>query len=203
MVVISIIIVLGGLLFPAIHTIKDQANKARAAAAISSLCAASSGYYNDYGRWPDVTSPSELVMVFNGAMNPLTGAEDSNGKEQNPRKIPYMEFKLKDLTAKSGSGGDSTSEVQFYDPWGIPYAFCFDNGKAGYVYGNTSWKDSTAYDNTIPKPVVNDGTPGLTINVGFAFFSNGPDQNTGSGPSDPKNQSSQVKAYEDDVRSWK
>ncbi len=121
-----------------------------------------------------------------------------------------MEFKLKDVTPPSGRA-NATNALAFYDPWGIPYAFCFDNGKGGVYYvgplqngvptNPQPWKDTRAYDNQIPLPF-SDGASTTVFTGGFAFFSNGPDTRSGTGPSFP-GSNDRAKAYEDDIRSWR
>jgi len=183
-----------GLLFPCIGTIKDAANKARAGASIQNLCMASKSYYNEYGKWPEPHSAADLVLILNGGRDPVTGEDVSRVADQNPRKIQFMEFKAKDVTLP-GAGGQSP--LAFYDPWGTPYAFCFDNGKPGIYYsgpgnaGETAWLDSTAGDNQVSVPF-KDSSGATPIPAGYAFFSNGPDGRTGT-----------ASTVGDDIRSWK
>ncbi|MBI5394053.1 MAG: type II secretion system protein [Verrucomicrobia bacterium] len=206
LVVIGIIGLLMALLFPAISAVKNQANKARAGAVINQLGIAANAYYNEYNRWPKLRTSSELVYVFAGLRDPLTGQDMSGSMQsENPRKIAFMDFKARDVS--SGSAG-AQGQVAFYDPWGTPYAYSFDNGQQGLYYvgpgmsNQQQWSDKTAYDNTVDKPFQDGNTQSQLINAGFAFFSNGPDTRTGTAPSDP-NASSSVASYEDDVRSWK
>jgi len=211
LVVISIIVVLMGLLFPTINVIKNAANKARASAAVQSLCGAAKVFNNEYGRWPEPANDQDFVLLFNGLLNPQTGQKVTNGQAatDNPRAIQFMEFKLKDVTIP---GTGNQSPLAFYDPWSMPYAFCFDNGKRGLYYGGPfqngnpsnlqSWTDPTAYDSQIPAPFRDDSSTSNIIPGGYAFFSNGPDTRTGTDQSDPGSKN-QTKAYEDDVRSWK
>ncbi len=183
--------ILAGLLFPAISRVKSQAQKAQAAVAVRQLCVASDAYYIEYNKWPEPRNAADLVLILNGGKDPVTGKEVSRAVEQNPRRLQFMVFNIKDLAPISSSGAEAGGEMVLVDPWGTPYAFCFDNGKAGCATG-TTWKDQTALDNKISKPFP-DGSSDDSINAGAAFFSNGPDKSTGS----------QNIAYEDDVRSWK
>ena len=211
LVVISIIVVLMGLLFPTIGSVKNAANKARAGAAINSLSTAAKSYYNEYGQWPSPTSDQDIVLTFNGGMNPVTGTKASGGQaaNDNPRGIQFMEFRIKDVTLPGVAAGQSA--MAFYDPWGMPYAYCFDNGKRGNYYqgpfqngtpsGAQGWMDQTAYDNQVSVPYKDDSGATM-IPGGFAFFSDGPDTRTGTDQSDPGSKNP-AKAYEDDVRSWR
>jgi len=193
LVVISIIGVLMGLLFPTINVVKNAANKAKASAAIQSLCTAAKSYNNEYGKWPEPANDQDFILVFNGLMNPQSGQKVTSGQaaNDNPRAIQFMEFKIKDVTIP----GSSQSPLAFYDPWSIPYGYCFDNGKKGSYYGGPfqngqpsnlqSWTDTTAYDNQVPVPFKDDSANSTIIPSGFAFFSDGPDTRTGTDQSDP------------------
>ena len=205
LVVIGIIGLLMALLFPSISAVKNSANKAKTSAVISQLGVASSAYYNEYNRWPKLRTPADLVYVFSGLKDPLTGQEMSGQMlAENPRKIAFMDFRARDVS--SGSTG-SQGQMALYDPWGTPYGYCFDNGQPGAFFvgpgmsGLQQWSDKNAYDNQIEKPY-SDGSQNEFINSGSAFFSNGPDTRTGSGPSDPTSNNS-ARACDDDVRSWK
>ena len=179
-----------GMKFP----VNNAANKSKAGAAIQSLCTASKAYHDEYGKWPEPHGAADLVLIFNGGRDPVTGEYVSRVADQNPRKIRFMEFTVKDVTLP-GAGG--RSPLAFYDPWGTPYAFCFDNDKLGVYFrgpgttGETVWLDSPAGDNKVCMPFM-DFSGAMTIPAGYAFFSNGPDGRTGTGPT-----------TRDDIRSWK
>ena len=217
--VMAIIALLMGLLFPTIATVKNQANKSKAAAAIQTQMTAASAYYNEYGKFPTpggANAGAQLVLIFNGLRDPATGKIDTTITEQNPRRIQFMEYKIKDITNRStagSTGAASATGSPFFDPWGTPYGFCFDNGGSGLYYrgpgftGAAAWRDQpAAYDNIIPEAFTTGSGTAAQINAGAAFFSNGPDQRTGTGPSNPSaggSTASKILAYEDDVRSWK
>ena len=185
---------------------------ARTASAIQSLCVASKSYRNEYGRWPQPKNLGDLVLIFNGLIDPRTGKDISSTRpdllEQNPQRVQFMEFKRRDMTPPPRWA--TTDELSFYDPFGMPYAFCFDNGIGGVYYEGPvenggpkkpkPWLDSKANDGQIPVRF-NDGSTNTVIFCGYAFFSNGPDTRTGTGQSDPGSRYP-AKAHEDDVRSW-
>jgi len=211
LVVISIIIVLMGLLFPTIRIIQDAANKTRAKTAIQCLCTAAKSYNTEYGKWPEPANDQDLVLTFNGLVNPVTGQKVTTGQaaNDNPRALRLMEIQSKDVTVRVL--GEQTP-LALYDPWWMPYAYCFDNGKKGSYYlgplqnsrpsNLQSWPDTTANDNQVSVPFKDDSSIKTVITEGYAFFSDGPDTRTGTGQSDPGSKST-TKAYEDDIRSWK
>lgn len=167
-------------------------------AMIQALCVASKSYNNEYGHWPQPRSNGDLVLIFNGLRDPRTDKDISGSRpdllEQNPRRIQFMEFKLKDVTPH----GKPEEELAFYDPWGTPYGFAFDNGVGGVYYlgpGTNNpviWRDGKANDNCVPEPFVTTNATVGVIPGGYAFFSNGPDGRTGTTP-----------GCQDDIRSWR
>lgn len=211
LVVISIIIVLMGLLFPTIRIIQDAANRTRAKTVVQGLCAAAKSYNNEYGKWPEPANDQDLVLTFNGLVNPVTGLKATTGQaaNDNPRALRLMEIQSKDVTVRVL--GEQTP-LALYDPWWTPYAYCFDNGKKGSYYlgplqngrpsNLQSWPDTTANDNQVPVPFKDDSSIKTVITEGYAFFSDGPDTRTGTALSDPGGKST-TKAYEDDIRSWR
>ena len=180
--------ILAALLFPAISATKTRAFQTRAAATIQQIQVASTAYYTEYSKWPDARNAADLVLILNGGRDPISNQEVSRARAQNPRGIVFMEFSAKDLAPLSSVGAGAGGEMALVDPWGTPYAFCFDNGKAGYAT-SVVWQDQAAYDNKIPKPYP-DSSLGDSIDAGAAFFSNGPDKRTGDA------------AGKDDIRSW-
>ena len=175
--------------------------------AIQSLCTASKNYWAEYSHWPQPRNSGDLALIFNGLIDPRTGKDVGETRpdllQQNPRRIRFMKFRPKDVTPP----GQSQAELAFYDPWGTPYAFAFDNGVGGVYYlgpGMTNavtWRDDKADDDQITVPF-EDETRAKFVSKGFAFFSNGPDTKTGTGLSEPDSRNP-AKAYEDDVRSWR
>ena len=183
--------------------------KGKALVTIRTLCGAAKTYNTEYGKWPEPASDQDLVLVLNGLVNPVTGLKVTTGQPaiDNPRALRLMEIRSKDATVRAL--GDE-APLALYDPWTVPYAYCFDNGRKGNYYlgplqnGRPSnpqaWSDATAHDNQIPPPFT-DGSHTVMISEGYAFFSNGPDTRTGTGQSEPGGKNP-AKAFEDDVRSW-
>ncbi|MBI5395987.1 MAG: type II secretion system protein [Verrucomicrobia bacterium] len=203
LVVILIIGMLMALLFPALTAVKNAVNKARAKEKMVALMGATVAYKNDYSRLPRPRNATELVLIFNGLRDPITVQDVDSLLKENPRKIKYLEFAAKEVTVPGAAGKSGP----LYDPWGVPYAYCFDNGTGGeYFQGSDSaqetvpWRDEAAYDHIVPAPFAISGKPNR-IDAECAFFSNGPDRRTGTGPSDHRSTSGSA-AYEDDVRSW-
>jgi prepilin-type N-terminal cleavage/methylation domain-containing protein len=222
LVTMAIIGLLMGLLVPSIGKVREHACKARALKDLDSLATASRAFHNEYHMWPTASSFSRLVQVFAGGFDPAMGKPVNLRYEENARRIVFMEFRRKDV---SGPKQDSnTPNRGFSDPWGVCYAYCFDNGYGGWWQPNNSssqrWPDPAGGDNLLQEPfrissqaragpalavtdagamVVTPGQSGGTIQAGFAFFSNGPDGVSGSGD---RNQDRRAD-HEDDLRSWR
>jgi prepilin-type N-terminal cleavage/methylation domain-containing protein len=203
MIVIGIILVLAAMVYPATIMVITAANKAHARHLVEQLNVAAAGYRNEYHRMPRPRSAVELVLIFNGLRDPVS-VQDASGSAllaENPRKIKFMEFKTKDVI----NSPTQQSTGPLHDRWGTPFAYAFDNGvggeyfaRGGWPQSGVRWPDPTSDDNILPAPFSISGKPDL-IDTACAFFSNGPDQRTGTVPSRP---GSQTPAYEDDIRSW-
>lgn len=176
--------------------------KGIAAAHIHSLCSASEACHIEYNRWPQPRNAADFVLIFGGLRDPRTG-EVVSGKRpallaQNPQRLPFMDFRAKDVTPPYSSSKSVSDDLAFYDPWGTPYGFAFDNGIGGVYYRGpgtnspTPWPDTKAGDGVIPLPFASAGGGTNVIRAGCAFFSNGPDGLTGT----PETEA-------DDIRSWK
>ena len=127
LVVISIIVILAGLSFPAVNGALDSAKKTQAKSNAVQIAGAVSAYEVEYGKLPT----NSAGLVDSAFMNILTGADTAN----NSRGIVFLEAQ----EWKKGKGG--TNSVGYCDPWGntSAYAIALDAGSA----------DATNYDNQI------------------------------------------------------
>jgi type II secretory pathway pseudopilin PulG len=203
LVVFAVVGLLVALLVATCPQLKMSSNRTKAAWDICRLYDASTAYRNEYHRWPNPKNATELVLILGGLKDPMTRKE-AGPKDQNPKHICFMDFKAHQVSF-AGAG-----LCAFLDPWGVPYAYAFDNGiggeyfeKQGWPQTGRPWRDDVAGDNVLPRPF-----PPGQINAGCAFFSVGPDWRTGMGPSDPSKPPKwwsiwrSKLAYEDDVASW-
>ncbi|MFC2149275.1 type II secretion system protein GspG [Candidatus Auribacterota bacterium] len=101
--VIAIIIILAGILIPAVGKVRQKAKSARAQADIESLCIAVKMYEADFGAYPPDVAGSNDFKAYIGVELENTSIGDAG---------PYIEFREKDLS--SGT---------FNDPWGKPYIY--------------------------------------------------------------------------------
>ncbi|MEI6033298.1 MAG: type II secretion system protein [Verrucomicrobiae bacterium] len=117
LIVIAIIGILMGLLFPAVNGAIDAARKAQAKNDVTQIATAVIAYETEYGKLPLSSSTS----VDSALVNVLAGIDTS--ATNNPRGIVFLEVQA----AKKGKGG--TNSVGFVDPWitNTPYAIAMDS----------------------------------------------------------------------------
>jgi type II secretory pathway pseudopilin PulG len=184
MVVIIMIAILAGLLFPAINGAQNQAKKTQAKNDLMQIVTAVNAFYTEYGQYPlatadtiygpEGTSSADLFYTLRAV---ASGANANNAV--NTRRIVFISPPSVKDTAnpRSGIGSDG----QYYDPWGTRYNVEVD--------GN--------YDNQIANPYPDtDGSAGANpLGFGVIGWSYGRDQTKGS-PGNPNYKGS------DDVISW-
>ena len=113
LVVIAIILILAGLVFPALGTVRNNAKKSRANTECQSLKTALIMYESEFSCWPATGSKDGYVTNYKEMCELLTG--------QNGKKMVFYEV---------GVGYDKSQGI--LDPWGKPYRVILDfdfNGK--------------------------------------------------------------------------
>ncbi|MGE9271115.1 MAG: type II secretion system protein [Verrucomicrobiales bacterium] len=142
LVVVAIIASLSGIAFVAVNAGLSKARQAKGRVAATNLANALDAFYTDYNRLPDLPS---LAAPEGGQTNDdegrillsiLLGEETEEAKEENPRRIQYLQIE----DAKGQKGGlyydESSREVlALYDPFGEPYT----------VILNTDYEDALEF----------------------------------------------------------
>jgi prepilin-type N-terminal cleavage/methylation domain-containing protein len=169
LVVITIIVVLMGLLFPAFRGVQDQAKRTQAKNDLTQIVTAVNAFYTEYGKYPPpATGGSNITVGGSGGesssktlFDPLRGLDLTS----NPKQIAFFNPpEVKD--AANLRGGVKSANGAFYDPWGTPYAVRIDGD----------------YDNILPNPYTTDTGAGPTdLRNGVIAWSLGKDQAGGSG----------------------
>lgn len=155
LVVITIIAILMGLLFPVVGAARQSAQKAVAKSACTSIVVGITQFYTEYGIYPTgITSPT----TTNTALMDILRGNDA-GKTANPRKIPFFTYKEAKSQAKPRDGYKNGT---LYDPWGKVYNVAFDDN-----YDNQT--DVSDYG-------------GKKLDVGAAVWSYGKDGKAASTP---------------------
>src|SRR5437762_8595074 len=90
LIVISIIIILMGLLFPAFRGAQDQAKKVQAKNDLTQIVTAVSAYYTEYGKYPPVASDDTAITNNAELFNVLRGLSGGTANDANPRKIVFI-----------------------------------------------------------------------------------------------------------------
>ena len=161
----AIILVLGGLAFPAIQGVLDRAKKTQAKNDLIQIVTAVNAFYTEYGRYPILTTIAANGTYDssnnNGLLTVLRGTATSGEEaDLNPRRIAFITPPLgKD--ANNPRGGLGQSDGKFYDPWGSPYHIRLDDN----------------YDNVLPNPYTpNKGAGPADLNgtaIGWSLGKNG------------------------------
>lgn len=128
LIVITIIAILAGLLFPVVLGAMEKGRQKQALAETRSIVLAIKAYRNEYGKWPaQIQSATDTIYVTSNycVIQPLLG---SNWNNANPKNITFLPLQ----------GGSNNFDVQgnYLDPWGDPYVICMDEN-ADNVIGNS------------------------------------------------------------------
>lgn len=190
--VIAIIVVLMGLLFPAITAVKEQAKKTQAKNDLTQIVNAIRAFYTEYGQYPcgaqTGADANDYVAADDNTQNILMdvlrvpSATNGNVTTYNPRQVVFVDAPVaKDpVNPKNGIGGSG----RWYDPWGNAYRVKIDNN----------------YNNQLLNPYsANAGF--ATLNTGVIAWSIGKDKGgavAGTAAQGDKNTGT----YADDVLSW-
>lgn len=134
LVVISIIIVLAAMSFGAANMAMNRAKKVQALNDAKALEIAIDGFFQEYSRFPNVTSNSDEIQTVGEAgvqlLRILLGKEETGTAMQNPRQIPFLNVKEGKGNKGGiiyGRGGGADSIQGLFDPWGRPYIILFDD----------------------------------------------------------------------------
>ena len=141
-VVIAIITILVGLLFPAFQAVQNSAKKTQAKNDLTQIVTAANAFYTEYGKYPlpstattdtiygpEGTSSADLFYTLRAV--PL-GANLNNAV--NTRQIVFISPPdVKDTTnPRAGIGTDG----QWYDPWGTRYNVEIDGNYTNQIEVN-------------------------------------------------------------------
>jgi prepilin-type N-terminal cleavage/methylation domain-containing protein len=147
MVVMAIIVVMAGLLFPAVQSVLERAKKVQAKNDLTQIVTAVNAFYTEYGKYPlpsSVTADSSATYGPGGSstengdfMKELRGITNSI----NTRQIVFINPPdAKDQT--NPRSGSKITTAGYYDPWGTEYAIAmdadYDNQITPNPYGNSN-----------------------------------------------------------------
>lgn len=141
LVVISIIGILAGLLYPAVTRIMLQTKMNRAENAAQNLKLAIKTYYTEYGRLPLEGSGSseadQRLQSDRNLMDILCASETEAALKANPRRTVFYTGRsarpLGQGRYHSGVHIGSDGAAELFDPWGEPYRVILDGNANGRV----------------------------------------------------------------------
>jgi prepilin-type N-terminal cleavage/methylation domain-containing protein len=185
MVVIAIIVVLAGLLFPAVQSVLERAKKVQAKNDVTQIVIAVNAFYTEYGKYPlSPTTPNDTSYGTSTTNDKLFSELRNFGATDNPRGIVFMSPpESKDPTnPKSGIASSTSGSVgQYFDPWGKVYFVRIDSD----------------YDNQVDNPYNADtGAGSNKVRQGVIAWSGGKDGNA------PDTSGTKSFKDSDDVISW-
>jgi len=208
LVVITIIIILIGFLFPAFRGIQDQAKRTQAKNDLNQIITAISAFYTEYGYYPVVSGTSADAnfpargqyqdstnnAVFDILRYDVNHGDKATVAQVNPRQVVFIEPPIAKDQANPKLGIRFVSGC-WYDPWGYTYNLTID---ADYnavttapVYADLSTTYTTASDST--------GDKGPR--TGAVVWTMGADDKVGNnGDGNYKDPISSIQS--DDVVSW-
>src|SRR6266513_713701 len=129
LIVIGIIAILIGLLFPAFKGVQDQARRTQAKNDLTQIVTAVNAFYTEYGRYPTTATTDATATYGPGGSTTENGglfsALRATSTLLNTRQIVFISPPdAKDQN--NPRSGIKTSTGGYYDPWGSEYAVALD-----------------------------------------------------------------------------
>ena len=134
LVVISIIVILAGLSFPAVNGALDSAKKTHTKSNAVQIAAAVSAYDMEYGKLPPLTagsSSSDSTGDVGSFLTEILGG--ASGNANNSRTVTFLETS----SYKKGKGG-TNSNGDYLDPWGSAYQITLDHSYDNSINAGTN-----------------------------------------------------------------
>lgn len=179
LIVIAIIAVLLGFIFPVFQGVQDRARKVQAKNDLTQIVTAVNAFYTEYGRYPTDQTTDAAATYGAGATSSKFVFDELRAKTAtiNTRQIVFIS--PPDDSSQSSPKGKIGSDGQFHDPWSSAYAFRID----------------ADYDNQVANPYGTNGAGADPVRQGIIAWSFGKDTQLGTA-GDGKYTGS------DDVISW-
>jgi type II secretory pathway pseudopilin PulG len=183
LVVITIIIVLVSMLFPAFRGIQDQAKRTQAKNDLNQIVTAISAFYTEYGRYPvapattsDQTATygagTDNSVVFNVLRNDVNHGDKDNVKALNPRQIVFIEPPMAKDQVQPKLGIKFLTGIWF-DPWGYQYKVTIDANYNAVTNAPANYVDlKTTYATVDPDTGVRTGAISWTLGADNTYGDN-------------------------------
>jgi prepilin-type N-terminal cleavage/methylation domain-containing protein len=179
LIVIAIIAVLLGLIFPVFQGVQDRARKVQAKNDLTQIVTAVNAFYTEYGRYPtDQTTDAAATYGGVGTSSKFVFDElRAKTATLNTRQVVFIS--PPEDSSQTSPKGKIGSDGQFRDPWANAYAFRMD----------------ADYDNQVANPYGTNGAGADPVRQGVIAWSFGKDVQLG-------NQGDSKYTGSDDVISW-
>ena len=197
LVVIAVIAILMGLLFPVLSEIHEHTLRVQALNDEKLIVGAINAYYSEYGKYPvnPATNPGDAVFSANNnaifdVLRNMTGT--TVGNSFNSRGVVFLQVAYAQ-NQNQPAGGLQVSSGVWYDPWGSPYNVAVDGNYDGQLNS--------------PTPLPNFYSDAGALQTGEIAWSFGRNGLLGGGPAAGSNFSSEsgtpgVYKASGDVCSW-
>ncbi|MBU1856935.1 MAG: type II secretion system GspH family protein [Verrucomicrobia bacterium] len=144
MLVIGIIAILAGLLFPVIIGMRARAKEKQAAAETRTILMAIKAYRQEYGKWPaQIQATQDTTYITNNwlVIQPLLGSNVvHDGRRFNPKNKIFLNMQV--------NTNNPDDVGNYLDPWGIPYVICMDEKEDNTLSISTNFISSYRANNT-------------------------------------------------------
>ena len=165
LIVIAIIAVLLGLVFPVFQGVQDRAKKVQAKNDLTQIVTAVNAFYTEYGRYPlvgNVTTPDTTYGTGGGTSDAFFNELRGKAFSLNTRQIVFIS--PPEDNTQGNPKGKIGSDNQFHDPWGFAYSIRID----------------ADYDNQVANPYTGSGGAGPDpLRQGVIAWSVGKDNTLG------------------------
>jgi len=172
MLVIGIIAILAGLLFPVVIGARARAKEKQAAAETRTILVAIKAYRQEYGKWPaqiyatqDVTYVTNNWIVIQTLLGSNVTHPENISRQLNPKNKIFLNLQV--------NTNNPDYVGNYLDPWGIPYVICIDQ--------NEDNKLSLVWSNLPPWSYAADNVAGREIGATNLYLTNRPIDNVDVG----------------------
>ena len=171
LIVIGIIAILMGLLFPAFKGVQDQARRTQAKNDLTQIVNAVNAFYTEYGRYPTTATTDAAATYGPGGSTTENGGLFSELRATsttlNTRQIVFISPPdAKDQN--NPRSGIKTSTGGYYDPWGSEYAVALDadyNNQVANPYTSNAGATPNLQNGVIAWSLGKDGVQGTDFNA--------------------------------------
>jgi prepilin-type N-terminal cleavage/methylation domain-containing protein len=171
LIVIGIIAILMGLLFPAFKGVQDQARRTQAKNDLTQIVTAVNAFYTEYGRYPTTATTDAAATYGPGGSTTENGGLFSELRATsttlNTRQIVFISPPdAKDQN--NPRSGIKTSTGGYYGPWGSEYAVALDadyNNQVANPYTSNAGATPNLQNGVIAWSLGKDGVQGTDFNA--------------------------------------